>query len=87
MSSSNGTIGRMDWEAESPVLTPAEAAEYLRLTTLGKKDPIETLNNLVKTKQLECSTVAGCRVYFREQLDRYLFRELEHAPKRLRKTG
>ena len=87
MPSSNGTIGRTDWAAESPVLTPAEAAAYLRLNELGKANPIETLNHLVKSRQLECSTVAGCRVYFREQLDRYLFRDLEPAPKRLRKTG
>lgn len=60
--------------------TPQEAADYLRLADFGCKNPLQTLEYLCSSNQIECITVVNRRGFMREQLDRYLTRQL--APPR-----
>jgi len=47
----------------SPIMTPTEAATYLRLAELGKDNPLGALDHLVKTKQVHRSDVDKTLAY------------------------
>lgn len=58
--------------SESPVFTPAEAAEYLGLTRLGVVDPERTVKRYVARGLLECVKLGGRMGFMRDQLDKLL---------------
>jgi hypothetical protein len=79
LASSNADVAPKDWPSRPGVfpdlLTPTEAAQYLRLDELGSHTPetaIRTLNYWRDRKQLLATKYARHVWYRRSELDRFL---------------
>ena len=54
------------------LLTEAEAVLYLRLDTLGRKDPTKTLQYYREKHLLHATRIGNVNFYMRESLDEFL---------------
>ena len=54
------------------LLTEAEAVLYLRLDTLGRKDPTKTLQYYREKHLLKATRIGNVNFYTRESLDEFL---------------
>lgn len=55
------------------LLTAAEAVRYLRLDTVGHKNPVQTLRHYREQKRLRAAQIGRKLFYSRRELDRFIF--------------
>ena len=65
----------------SAVLTADEAIRYLRLDTMGLKNPQLTLDRYRRSGRLRGTQVSKRVVYLQEELDRFLRRLTDENPR------
>ena len=64
--------GRGGYIPVPTLLTEAEALLYLRLDTLGRKDPAKTLQYYREKHLLKATRIGNVNFYTRESLDEFL---------------
>ncbi len=63
------------------VLTADEAIAYLRLDTMGLRDPRGALDRYRKLGRLRGTQVGRCVMYLRSELDKFLERQTVAVPR------
>lgn len=79
--STNGEGAKGLEVASSPLLTEAEAIQYLRLDTVNIADPSATLRRYREMGLLRATQVSKRVFYLRRELDRFLERLTESNPR------
>ena len=63
-------------------MTPAQAAEWLRLREFGYQNPEQTILEWVRLNKIECSHVGRRPAFTLENLRNYMAREMSPRPHR-----